>query len=164
MVTVITTHPRIDTAAYAKAKFAGKKTLHDPAREACVKLGFQTLYDIPQPYQMQVRAELITAHLAALKKGIPKDAVLTFSVFEWLADWMRWTWSNTPSLAWDAVLKQTSDIAKHYDRIVHLETGKLRAYDGYVWRDIPNAEQIDRLMRGLYVDCGVSKKVTFVKG
>lgn len=164
MVIAVTSHPRVDTAAYAKSKFSGKKLATDPAREACNTLGFQTLYDIPQPFQMEVRRKMISDHLSALKKGKLKGNVLTYSVFEWLADWMRWTWNHTPSLAWDEVLKQASDIAKHYDSIVHLESGKLRAYDGYIWRDIPNSQQIDRLMRGLYADLGVLKKVTFVKG
>jgi hypothetical protein len=123
----------------------------------CNAWGFQTLYEMPAALQKQVRRQLLTTHLDRLRNGA--GGIFEFSAIEWIADWMRWCWSSTPTEEWEAVLETADACLAHYDAVYHLESGDVRAYDGFVWFDKRNAAQQLRLMRMLYRDRGVESKV-----
>jgi len=66
-----------------------------PFPRACERFGYQTLYEVPVTLQKRLRRELIRAHAESLQQN--REAVCDHSVFVWLADWMRWLWSETPA-------------------------------------------------------------------
>jgi hypothetical protein len=158
---VIVAPPTIDVSALAKDLAAREKAIlvPDPSRAACERYGFQTLYEMPLALQKQARRKLITDHIAALKKN--GSAVYDHSIFQWLADWMRWLWSETPSEEWEAVLAEAVPAIPLYDRIEHVPAGPPAGYDGYRWLDARNGKQIDRLLRHLYEDLGCADRVQY---
>ena len=107
---VIVAPPTINVSAMAKDLAAKEKValVTDPSRAACERYGFQTLYEMPLALQKKARRKLIADHIADLKKN--GSAVYDHSVFQWLADWMRWLWSETPSEEWEAVLAEAGDV------------------------------------------------------
>lgn len=110
-------------------------------RIKCEELGFQTIYDIPISHQCSVREDLIDEHLAFLR-GIRGDYTLTFSVFMWLADWMRWGWSAVSAEDWERIVAKCRQCAQLYDQIELVPNGAALEYDGYAWLDVRNAAQI----------------------
>ena len=156
MIISISSPPPFDTSELADKLAAqnGLKIIADPAPAVCREYGFQTLYDMPEKLQGEVRERLIREHLDLVKTG--GDLLLNFSVFEYLADWMRWFWGNTPAEKWEEVLSLGAEAAHLYDQIYHVEDGKLREYDGYIWFDKRNAEQISGLLKYLYTDLKVT--------
>ena len=159
MIISISSTPPVDTTELAKelAEENGLTVIGDPAPSVCRDFGFQTLYDMPDVLQLEIRERLIFDHLelVSTRTGV----LLNFSVFQYLADWMRWFWTNTPTEKWDEITSAASDCAKLYDRVYHVEVGPRRAYDGYVWFDRLNAEQISTLMKGLYADFEIADKL-----
>jgi hypothetical protein len=95
----------------------------------------------------------------AMKAG--GDIVFDHCAVEWMADWMRWHWAAVSTRAWDAAMAKATKIVKRYDRIVHLDTGPKRGYDGYAWLDQPNARQIEELMFFLYARMGAKVERAF---
>jgi hypothetical protein len=158
---VISAPSTIDISAIAKRTAAGGKVITDPSREACERHGYQTLYEMPVALQKQVRRELFVAHARVLQSP---DAFCDHSVFVWLADWMRWLWSHTPSEEWDLVLAEARPAVERSERILHVVSGPAAAYDGYRWRDERNAAQVERLVRQLYRDFGVEGRVVETRG
>jgi hypothetical protein len=156
---IIVAPPTIDISAIAKDLAAKEKAtlVADPSRAACERYGFQTLYEMPVALQKQARRKLIADHIAALKKN--GSAVYDHSIFQWLADWMRWLWGETPSEEWEAVLAEAASAIPLYDRIEHVTDGPAAGYDGYRWLDARNGQQIERLIRQLYVDLGCADRV-----
>ena len=156
---VIAAPPTIDVSAMAKDFAAREKAtlIADPSRAACERYGYQTLYEMPLALQKQARRKLITDHIAALNKN--KAAVFDHSVFQWLADWMRWLWGETPTEEWEAVLAEAKSAVPLYDKIEHVAEGPAAAYNGYTWLDQRNGQEIERLMRHLYVDFGCADRV-----
>lgn len=159
MIVAISAAPRWDTTGIAVA-LANKHAigvLEDPSKKRVTDLGFQTLYDMPASLQRQVRESLILDHLKTLSES--PGCVLNYSVFPWLADWMRWFWGSTPSEAWEQVMHQAAQIVKRYDVIYHVESGQPRPYDGYAWLDKRNSTQQNSLLKLLYTELGVAAKV-----
>jgi hypothetical protein len=158
---VIAAPPTIDVSQLAKDLAAkGKATLvADPSRAACERYGYQTLYEMPIVLQKQTRRRLIAEHIAALQKG--GSLVFDHSIFQWLADWMRWVWGDTPTEEWEAVLAEATPAIKLYDAIEHVSEGPAASYNGYSWLDKRNGNEIDRLMRHLYIDLGCAERVRF---
>jgi hypothetical protein len=156
---VIAAPPTIDVSAMAKDLATKEKAtlVADPSRGACERYGFQTLYEMPIALQKQARRKLIADHVASLRKN--SSAVYDHSVFQWLADWMRWLWGETPSEEWEAVLAEATPAIALYDRIEHVAEGPAAGYDGYHWLDARNGKQIERLMRHLYADLGGADRV-----
>jgi hypothetical protein len=148
MPQVISAPPTIDVSAFA-ARLARAQAPHaDPSRALCERYGYQTLYEIPLALQKRLRMELITAHAQTLAAN--PDVVCDHSVFAWLADWMRWLWSATPTEEWEAVLQAARPAVEHSTVIHHVVSGPAAQYDGYHWLDMRNAAQLDPLMRALY--------------
>ena len=158
---VIVAPPTIDVSGFARDLAAKEKAtvVADPSRTACERYGFQTLYEMPLALQKAARRKLIADHIAALKKN--GAAVYDHSVFQWLADWMRWLWSETPSEEWEAVLAEAAPAVPLYDRIEHLAEGPAAGYDGYRWLDARNGKQVERLIRHLYADLGCADRVQY---
>jgi hypothetical protein len=158
---VIAAPPTIDVSELAKDLAAKDKAtlITDPSRAACERYGYQTLYEMPIALQKQARRKLITDHIAALQKG--GALVCDHSIFQWLADWMRWIWGETPTEEWEAVLAEAKPALKLYDRIEHISEGPAANYNGYTWLDKRNGAEIDRLMRHLYIDLGCADRVNF---
>jgi hypothetical protein len=156
---VIAAPPTIDISALAKELAAKEKAtlVTDPSRAACERYGFQTLYEMPRELQKQTRRRLIKEHIAVLQKG--GSLVFDHSIFQWLADWMRWLWGETPTEEWEAVLAEASAGVKLYDAIEHVSKGPAAGYNGYTWLDQRNGQEIERLMRHLYVDLGCADRV-----
>ena len=156
MIIAISSPPPIDTSELAQklAKQHGLRIIEDPAPALCREYGFQTLYDMPQNLQGEIRERLIREHRDLVKNS--SDVLLNYSVFEYLADWMRWFWTNTPSEKWEDILSTAAEAAQRYDEIYHVEDGPLLEYDGYVWFDKRNAAQISSLLRCLYTDLQVT--------
>jgi hypothetical protein len=156
---VIAAPPTIDVSAFAQGLADREKTrvIADPSRAACEKYGFQTLYEMPLDLQKTSRRRLIADHVAALEKS--KSGVFDHSVIQWLADWMRWLWSETPTEEWESVLAQAQSAVKLYDVIEHVSEGPAAGYDGYRWLDARNGVQVERLMRHLYSDLGIADRV-----
>ena len=159
MIISISSSPPFDTTELAQklAEKNGLRIIDDPAPALCRGYGFQTLYDMPQKLQGEVRERLIREHSDFVKTN--NDVLLNFSVFEYLADWMRWSWSNTPTEKWEEILSVASETAQLYDQIHHVEDGKLREYDGYVWFDERNSHQLNGLLKYLYGEMNCSEKV-----
>lgn len=159
MIIAISSPPPIDTTELAQklATQNGLRIIEDPAPSLCRGYGFQTLYDMPQKLQGEIRERLIREHADFVKTN--NDLLLNFSVFEYLADWMRWSWANTPTEKWEEMLSVATEAARLYDQIYHVEDGTLREYDGYIWFDKRNAAQINRLLRSIYADLQVTENV-----
>jgi hypothetical protein len=158
---VIAAPPTIDVSKLAQDLAAKEKAtlVTDPSRAACERYGYQTLYEMPLALQKQARRKLITDHIAALQKG--GSMVCDHSIFQWLADWMRWIWGKTPTEEWEAVLAEAAPAVKLYDAIEHVAEGPAAGYNGYTWLDQRNGKEIERLMRHLYADLGCTEKVRF---
>lgn len=131
----------------------------DPTSQICLQYGFQTIYDMPSPLQGNVREQIIGTHLKKVSQG--DDLLLSYSVFEWLADWMRWSWNATSTERWSEILATASSSAGRYDQLYHLEHDVRRPYDGYVWLDKENAKQVNSMMKFLYQELGVVDKVRY---
>ncbi len=166
MIIAIAASPLIDRTSAART-LAGKKgrIVADPSKALVRSRGFQTLYEVPRDMQTELRLELLDQHAAAMKNAAGfkagGDLVFDHCAVEWMADWMRWHWAAVSTRAWDAAMAKATKIVKRYDHIVHLDTGKRRAYDGYSWLDQPNARQIEELMFFLYGRMGVKVERTF---
>jgi hypothetical protein len=158
---VIAAPPTIDVSKLAKDLAAKERAtlVTDPSRAACERYGYQTLYEMPILQQKQARRLLITDHIAALQKG--GSMVFDHSIFQWLADWMRWVWGQTPTEEWEAVLAEATPAIKFYDAIQHVTEGPAASYNGYTWLDKRNGQEIERLMRHLYTDLGCLDRVRF---
>lgn len=159
MIISISAAPIVDTSA-ASATLSKKHGLSihdDPLREICEQYGFQTIYEMPATLQGSVRRDLVRRHFELVSGA--DDLLLNYSVFEWLADWMRWFWSSTPTELWADTMESAAVIAQRYDVIYHVESNTSRNYDGYVWLDQRNSVQINRLMKCLYGELNVSNKV-----
>jgi len=154
---VVSAPPTLDAAAFAASLASGGKVFADPSRMLCAAYGYQTLYEIPAPLQKRLRLELISAHAQLL--AADPNAVCDYSVFAWLADWMRWLWGATPTEEWEHVLRIARPAVEHSDVIHHLSSGPRAQYDGYRWLDGRNAEQLDALMRSLYRQFGCEGRV-----
>ena len=158
---VVSAPPTIDVVQYARALAAGSAVVADPSRSLCERFGYQTLYEVPVALQKRMRFELIEAHARSLLEN--RDAVFDHSVFAWLADWMRWLWSETPAEEWQRVLDAAAPAVERSDTIHHVVSGPRAAYDGYRWLDARNAAQVDFLMRALYRELGCEKRVKEVR-
>ena len=134
----------------------------DPAPALCRAYGFQTIYDMPMDLQLAIRSELLERHRAQLRSR--SDRVFSFSAVEWAADWMRWAWGSTPAEKWALTMDAVAECVAAYDTIIHLDDGPRRAYDGYVWFDMRNAEQVNGVMKYLYRELRVESKVDFMSG
>jgi hypothetical protein len=159
MIIALAAPPIVDVSRTADvlAKRHGLAVHPDPTRQVVEGFGFQTLYDMPEGLQRQVREGLIRDHLALVTRQ--GGLVLEYSVFNWLADWMRWFWNRTPTEAWEQVMRQAAAVAERYDVVYHVETGPDKSYDGFVWRDRHNARQINSLLKSLYSDLNLGPKL-----
>lgn len=161
MIVVISAAPVVDTAA-AMEMLSRKYKLsikEDPMREACLKYGFQTIYDMPYDLQKYVREKLIKDHINFLNHN--DNLLLNYSIISWLADWMRWFWSSTPTESWAKTLDMASNCVQKYDRIYHLDDNVNRGYDGYIWLDGENSRQINGLIKYLYNELDVGDKIVY---
>jgi hypothetical protein len=131
----------------------------DPAPQICLQYGFQTIYDMPAPLQGEVREQMISTHLEHVTQG--DGLLLNYSVVEWLADWMRWSWNVTSTERWAKVLAEAVSCVEQYDQLFHVEHNGSRPYDGYVWLDKENSKQINSMMKFLYQDLGIVAKVKY---
>lgn len=159
MIIVISSPPPIDTTELAE-KLASQndlKIIEDSAPLICREYGFQTIYDMPFELQTEIREKLIKDHAEFVKSN--DNILLNYSVFGYLADWMRWAWATTPTEKWEEILSVASETVNHYDRIYHVEEGKSLEYDGYVWFDQRNSKQINNLIKHLYTEMSVSEKL-----
>lgn len=154
---VISAAPNIDVSALAAALAGGATVLADPSRRACERFGYQTMYEVPTALQKRLRREVIRAHGESLRDR--RDLVCDHSVFAWLADWMRWLWSETTTQEWDEVLAEARPAVERSDVIHHVTRGPAAAYDGYRWLDAGHARQVERLMRGLYRELECESRV-----
>jgi hypothetical protein len=158
---VICAPPTCDIAAFAERLATGRKLFRDPAPALCRRYGYQTLYEIPAPLQKRLRRELIRNHAESLQEH--PDAVYDHSVFTWLADWMRWLWGATPTEEWEQVLVEALPAIDRSETIHHVVEAPRAAYDGYRWLDLRNAKQVERIVRGLYVEFGCEARVQEVR-
>jgi hypothetical protein len=159
MIIAISAAPPLDTNPIAK-KLATEHKLEvyqDPLPEICRRYGFQTLYDMPTALQLEIREKVVIEHVAQIR-DLDK-ALLNYSVCGFLADWMRWAWAFTSTEKWEEIRSISSEIVSHYDAVYHLEHGPVREYDGYVWFDRRNADQINGLLKYVYSDLNISEKV-----
>ena len=154
---VIAAPPTVDVAAFAASLVKDAPVFADPSRVLCAAYGYQTLYEIPVPLQKRLRLELIVAHAQLLEADA--NAVCDYSVFTWLADWMRWLWGATPTEEWERVLEAARPAAERSDVIHHVTQGPRAGYDGYRWLDSRNAGQLDLLVRALYREFGCEARV-----
>jgi len=158
---VISAAPALDVSALAARLAGGAPVIADPSRALCERYGYQTLYEVPVDLQKTLRRELIRGHALFLRER--RDGVWDHSVFAWLADWMRWLWSETPAEEWDAVLEEARPAVEASDAIHHVVEAPRAPYDGYRWLDARNAAQVERLMRALYRDFGCEARVKEVR-
>lgn len=158
---VISAAPALDVSALAARLAGGGSVIADPSRALCERYGYQTLYEVPVDLQKTLRRELIRGHALYLRER--RDGVWDHSVFAWLADWMRWLWSETPAEEWDAVLEEARPAVEASDAIHHVVGAPRAPYDGYRWLDARNAAQVERLMRALYRDFGCEARVKEVR-
>lgn len=158
---VISAAQAIDVSALGARLAGGGIVIADPSRSVCERYGYQTLYEVPVDLQKALRRELIRSHAAGLRER--RDGVWDHSVFAWLADWMRWLWSETPAEEWEAVLAEARPAVEASEVIHHVAAGPRAAYDGYRWLDARNAAQVERLMRALYRDFGCEARVREVR-
>jgi hypothetical protein len=154
---VISAPPTIDVRALAASLAGPGRIVTDPSRALCERYGYQTLYEVPVMLQKRLRRELIRAHAETLREA--PDAVCDHSVFAWLADWMRWLWSETPAEEWESVLVEARPAIDRSDAIHHVVDGPRATYDGYRWLDWRSAVQVERLMRGMYREFGCEARV-----
>lgn len=131
----------------------------DPTPQICLQYGFQTIYDMPSQLQRKVREQIIGTHLDYVSQC--EDLLLSYSVVEWLADWMRWSWNAISTERWAKVLATASSAVGRYDQLYHLEHDVRRSYDGYVWLDKENSKQINSMMRFLYQELGMVDKIRY---
>ena len=159
MIIAIASPPIVDTSRVAQelAKRHGLNLHSDPTKAVAEGYGFQTLYDMPEALQRKVREDLIRDHLAFVSRQ--DGVVLDYSVYNWLADWMRWFWNHTPTEKWEEILALASAITERYSVVHHLESGPEKAYDGFVWRDRRNSKQIDGLLKSLFDELKVGAKL-----
>lgn len=80
-------------------------------------------------------------------------------MFPWLADWMRWLWSETSAEEREAVLAEAEPAVALSETIHHVVGGPPASYDGYRWLEARNAAQVGRLLRHLYRDFGCEARV-----
>lgn len=159
MIIAISSPPPIDKTELAEklAEQYNLKIIEDPSPQICKQYGFQTIYDMPTSLQTEIRERLIREHTDFVKAN--DDLLLNFSVFEFLADWMRWFWANTPTEKWEEIMLVANEAFDRYDEIYHIEKGAARNYDGYIWFDKRNASQINSLLKHLYTENNVSEKI-----
>ena len=159
MIVAVSAAPVVDRTELVQRLAAehGLQPIEDPAPGLCASLGFQTLYDLPPELQRSSRERLLREHLEFVSHA--DGVILQFSAVEWLADWMRWCWSGTPTRLWAEILGVGEEILRHYTAIHHLEDGPPRSYDGYVWLDRENSDQVCSLMRQLHREFGIESKV-----
>lgn len=155
MTIVISAPQGIDISAVA-ARF-GQPVIADPLRAVVQSWGFQTLYEMPAKLRFDTRRKLLADHAAAVAHT--PAGVFDHSVFSYLADWMRWDWSHTPTEMWEQVLAQARTVAQSYRLICHQSNGVRRGYDGFHWLDERNDRQTESLMRFLYGEFGVTDRV-----
>jgi hypothetical protein len=155
---VIAASALIDVTGLARRLAGATPIFTDPSRAMSDRYGFQTLYEIPIDLQKQLRRALIGEHLSKLRAN--KDAVFDHSVFGWLADWMRWLWSETSVAEWDAVLAEAGAAVELSESIHHVINGPLALNDGYRWLDPGNARQTESLLRHLYREFSCENRVT----
>ena len=155
---VICAAPAIDIADFAAKLAGGRMVIKDPSRELCEHYGYQTLYEIPRELQKKLRRQLIRDHALVLQEN--PDGVFDHSVLTWLADWMRWLWSETPSEEWEAVIEEARPAVALSERILHGARGPAAAYDGYRWLDARNSSQIELLLRSLYRQFACESRVS----
>jgi hypothetical protein len=154
---VVSAPPTVNVTAFAASLAAGAQVFADPSRMLCAAYGYQTLYEIPAPLQKRLRLQLISAHAQLLEADA--NAVCDYSVFVWLADWMRWLWGATPTEEWEQVLAAARPAIERSDVIHHVTDGPRAEYDGYRWLDARNAVQLDPLVRSLYKQFGCESRV-----
>ena len=159
---VISAPAHLDVAALAARLGGGFEVCRDPSRAACERYGYQTLYEVPVPLQKRLRRALIAEH-ARLLEASPA-IVCDHSVFAWLADWMRWLWSETPAEEWEAVLAEARPAVERSEVIHHVVAAPRAPYDGYRWLDARSGAQAERLMRALYRDFGCEARVREARG
>ena len=158
---VISAAPALDVSALA-ARLAKKgSVIPDPSRALVERYGFQTLYEVPVMLQKQLRREAIRKHAELLRKA-GADCVADHSVFAFLADWMRWLWSETPAEEWESVLVDAWPAVERSEKIHHVVAAPRAEYDGYRWLDTGNAHQVEKLMRALYRDFDCEGRVVEV--
>lgn len=159
MIVAISSIPAIDINNLAEqlAHTQSLQIVENPLPLICKEYGFQTLYDMPRELQTEIREKLIREHFDFVKTN--DNVLLKFSIFEYLADWMRWAWSNTSTEKWEEILSISGEIINYYTEIYHVDKGDLLEYDGYVWFDERNAAQINSLLKHLYKDFGVLEKI-----
>jgi hypothetical protein len=159
MIIAIACPPIVDPSRIVEdlAKRHGLKPHSDPTRGVVEGYGFQTLYDMPAALQRKVREDLIRDHVAFV--GRQDGVVLDYSVYNWLADWMRWFWNHTPTEKWEEIMDLAAAITKRYAAVHHIESGPEKPYDGFVWRDRRNTKQIDGLLKLLFDELKVGAKL-----
>lgn len=164
MIITISAAPRVDTSELAKNLSAmhGLAIQPDPSSQVCAGYGFQTIYEMPVTLQASVREQLIREHCELVSNT--DDLLLNYSIFPWLADWMRWFWSSTPTERWEEIIEVAASAVRRYELIYHVENNKVQKYDGYLWLDERNSSQINSLLRCLYGDFEVSDRVRFEIG
>ena len=158
---VVCAPPAIEIAAYVRSIADGGLVVADPSRALCEHFGYQTLYEIPRDLQKRLRRQLMQEHAEALEAH--PDAVFDHSILTWLADWMRWLWGDTPAEEWEAILREARPAIALSERIHHVARGNTAGYDGYRWLDARNADQIERLLRSLYVEFDCQDRVILVE-
>lgn len=154
---VISATPAQDVAPLAARLAAGAVLVADPSRALCSHYGYQTLHEVPIELQKRLRREILRKHAEALFENA--SCVCDHSVFAFLADWMRWLWSQTPADQWEAVLIEAYPAVQRSERIHHVIAAPSAVYDGHRWLDADNAKQLDRLMRSLYREFGCEGRV-----
>lgn len=145
MKIAITNAPNIDNLKFAEELAVEHKleVITDPIPQTCQNLGYQTIYNFPIDEQISIREKIMQEHLQALKS---QSGVYTYSCVEWLADWMRWAWAHTNTEKWSEILKLNHQIANQYDKVIWLQSGENKSYDGYTWLDKGHCEQINSLI------------------
>src|SRR5262245_10960815 len=106
---VISASPIIDVTGFARRLAQKAPIFAGRSRVMCRRYGFQRLYEVPVDLQKIMRRELIRDHVEKLRAN--RDVVFDHAIFGWLADWMRWLWSETPSEEWEAVLAEAEPAA-----------------------------------------------------
>lgn len=155
---VISAPATLDVSAHAARLASGLLLIPDPARELCRRYGFRTLHEVPRELQKRLRRELIREHAEALFENA--DCVCDHSIFAFLADWMRWLWSETPAEEWEAVLVDAYPAVQRSEQIHHVIAAPRAAHDAGRGFDAAGAKQVDKLMRNLYRDFGCEARVT----
>ena len=72
---------------------------------------------------------------------------------------MRWQWSETTTEKWEEIWALAQETAALYDKIIHVESGPRRDYDGYYWLDKRNSKQISMIIANIHRDLGIENKV-----